>query len=117
MSASSPQPNAAPAGVATPAPAPRPPPPASASDVLAQGRAPFDACYARARTVRPDLPRTTVEMTFTMDDDGKLLNVDFVYRNRMDDAAKDCMRAAAEALKFPPSLRGKQTGTIVFTPP
>ena len=55
-------------------------------------------------------------MTFTMDDNGKLLNVDFVYRNRMDDGAKDCMRDAAEALKFPPSLRGKQTGTIVFTP-
>ena len=116
MNASSPQTSAAPAAVATPTPPPRPLPPASASDVLAQGRAPFDACYARARAVRPDLPRTTVEMTFTMDDDGKLLNVDFVYRNRMDDAAKDCMRAAAEALKFPPSLRGKQTGTIVFTP-
>jgi len=56
-------------------------------------------------------------MTFTMDDDGTLLNVDFKYRNRVDDAAKDCMRAAAEALKFPPSLHGKQTGTIVFTPP
>jgi hypothetical protein len=51
-----------------------------------------------------------------MDDGGKLLNVDLAYRNRMDDAAKDCMRAAAEALIFPPSLHGKQTGTIVFTP-
>ena len=52
-----------------------------------------------------------------MDDAGKLLNVDFKYRHRIDDAAKDCMRAAAEALTFPPSLHGKQTGTIVFTPP
>jgi len=94
-----------------------PPPPASASDVLAQGRAPFDACYALARKIRPDLPRTSVEMTFAMDADGKLLTVDFAYRHRMDDAAKDCMRKAAEGLTFPPSLRGKQTGTIVFTPP
>jgi hypothetical protein len=85
--------------------------------VLAQGRAPFDACYALARRTNPDLPRTSVEMTFTMDDGGKLLNVDFAYRNRMDDAAKDCIRNAAEAVRFPPSLRGKQTGTIVFTPP
>jgi hypothetical protein len=84
--------------------------------VLAQQRAPFDACYALARKTHPDLPATRVEMTFTMDDNGKLLNVDFAYRNRMDDAAKDCMHAAAEGVKFPPSLRGTQVGTIVFTP-
>jgi hypothetical protein len=107
----------APAAAPAPAPAVPPPPPASATDVLSQGRAPFDACYALARKTRPDLPRTTVEITFTMDDKGKLLTVDLAYRNRMDDAAKDCMRAAAEALTFPPSLHGKQTGTIVFTPP
>jgi hypothetical protein len=108
--------SASPAPVPT-APSPLPPPPASATDVLSQGRAPFDACYALARKTRPDLPRTSVEITFSMDDAGKLLNVDLAYRNRMDDAAKDCMRTAAEALKFPPSLHGKQTGTIVFTPP
>jgi hypothetical protein len=107
----------APAAAPAPSPAVPPPPPASATDVLSQGRAPFDACYALARKTRPDLPRTTVEITFTMDDKGKLLTVDLAYRNRMDDAAKDCMRAAAEALTFPPSLHGKQTGTIVFTPP
>jgi hypothetical protein len=107
----------APAAAPAPAPAVPPPPPASATDVLSHGRAPFDACYALARKTRPDLPRTTVEITFTMDDKGKLLTVDLAYRNRMDDAAKDCMRAAAEALTFPPSLHGKQTGTIVFTPP
>jgi hypothetical protein len=93
------------------------PPPMTATDVLTQGRAPFDACYALARKTRPSLPRTSVEITFAMDDAGKLLNVDLVYRNRMDDAAKDCMRAAAEALTLPPYLHGKQTGTIVFTPP
>jgi hypothetical protein len=89
----------------------------SASDVLSQGRAPFDACYALARRSNPNLGRTSVEVTFTMDDGGKLLTVDFAYRNRMDDAAKDCMRDAAEALKFPPSLHGRQTGTIAFAPP
>jgi hypothetical protein len=110
-------PEASPAPGAAPVPAVPPPPPASATDVLTQGRVPFDACYALARKTRPDLQRTTVEITFTMDDKGKLLTVDLAYRNRMDDAAKDCMRAAAEALTFPPSLHGKQTGTIVFTPP
>jgi hypothetical protein len=95
-----------------------PPTPATASDALTQGRAPFDACYALARKTRPDLRRTSLEITWTMDDAGKLLNVDFAYKNRMDDAAKDCMRAAAEALTLPPALQhGKQTGTIVFTPP
>ena len=98
------------------APSP-PPPPTSATDVLSQGRAPFDACYALARKTRPDLPRTSVEITFSMDDAGKLFSVDLVYRNRMDEATKDCMRTAAEALKFPPSLHGKQTGTIVLAPP
>jgi hypothetical protein len=105
--------NAKPAAPVAPAP---PPPPSTASDVLSRGRAPFDACYTLARASNPSLPRTSVEMTFSMDDDGKLLNVDFVYRNRMDDTAKDCVRKAAEALTFPPSLRGKQTGTIVFAP-
>ena len=117
VTASSPQGSAAPGAASPTIPLPPPPPPASASDVLTQGRAPFDACYALARKGHPDLRRTSVEITFTMDDEGKLLNVDFAYRNRMDDAAKDCMRTAAEALKFPPSLHGKQTGTIVFNPP
>lgn len=86
------------------------------SDVLVEGRAPFDACYAQARKTQPNLPRTSVEMTFSMDDDGKLLNVEFAYRNRMDDPAKDCMRKAAEGVKIPPSLHGTQVGTLVFTP-
>jgi len=98
------------------APAP-PPPPATASDVLARGRAPFDACYTLARKTSSNLVHTSVEMTFTVEDDGKVLGVDLAYRNRMDDPAKACMRTAAEALAFPPSLHGKQTGTIVFTPP
>ena len=108
----------APPSVATPPPAPPPPPPpATASDVLAGSRAPFDASYAHARKTRPDLGRTSVEILFSMDDSGKLYSVELTYRNRMDDAAKDCMRKAAEAMTFPPALRGKQTGTIVFTPP
>jgi hypothetical protein len=85
--------------------------------VLAQGRAPLDACYARARQARPDLRRTSVEITFTLDDSGKPVTVALEYRHRMDEPAKECMRTAALALQFPPSLRGKQTGTIEFTPP
>jgi hypothetical protein len=69
-----------------------------------------------AKKLNPNLLRTSVEITFTIDDDGKLLNVDFTYRNRFEDAAKDCMRKAAESLKLPSALRGKQTGTIVFSP-
>jgi hypothetical protein len=115
VAASPPATGAAPAH--PPAAPAAPPPPLTATDVLAQGRAPFDACFALARKTHPDMPRTSVEITFMMDDDGKLKNVDFAYRNRVDDSAKDCMRTAAEGLKFPPSLHGTQTGTIVFTPP
>ncbi len=82
-----------------------------------RNRAPFDACYALAKKTRPDIGRTNVQITPEgMDDYGKLLNVSFIYRNKMDDSAKDCMRTAAEALKFPSSLRGTQTGTIMFNP-
>jgi hypothetical protein len=35
----------------------------------------------------------------------------------MDDASKECMRNAALGLRFPESMTGKQTATIVFTPP
>ncbi len=108
--------SAAAAPAAPAPPPPPPPPPPTATDVINQGRAPFDACYALARKTNPNLGRTNIEMTFTMGDDGKLANVDFVYRNRMDDTAKTCMRRAAEGLTFPASLHGTQTGTIVFTP-
>ena len=91
--------------------------PSSANEVLAAGRAPFDACYAMARKANSNLGHTNVSITFTMDDQAKLLSVDLTYRNRMDDAAKECMRAAAEALKFPPSLHGTQVGVVEFTPP
>ena len=90
--------------------------PENASELLAQQRAPFDACYAKARQARTDLGRTNVEITFTRDG-AKLVSVDLKYRNRWDEAAKDCMRAAAEALSFPATMDGTQTGTIVFSPP
>lgn len=63
------------------------------------------------------LRHTSVEITFTLDDSGKPVTVALEYRHRMDESAKECMRTAALALQFPPSLRGKQTGTIEFTPP
>jgi hypothetical protein len=115
-------PAAAPVSSSSPPPSPpavavAPAPPTSATEVLAQGRAPLDACYARARQARPDLRRTSVEITFTLDDSGKPVTVALEYRHRMDEAAKECMRTAALALQFPAPLRGKQTGTIEFTPP
>jgi hypothetical protein len=87
------------------------------SDVLASHRAGLDACYARARAENPNLGRTSVEMTFTIEADGKPRTVDLKYRHRMGDRAKECLRDAALALTFPASLAGSQTGTIVFAPP
>lgn len=91
--------------------------PATVSDVLASHRAALDACYVRARAESPNLGRTSVEMTFTIEADGKPRTVDLKYRHRMTDRAKECLRDAALALTFPASLAGTQTGTIVFTPP
>jgi hypothetical protein len=91
--------------------------PATPSDVLASHRAAFDTCYAQARTLDPTLGRTRVEMTFTVDADGTPHTVDLKYRNRMEDRPKECMRDAALALHFPPSMQGTQTATIVFAPP
>jgi hypothetical protein len=99
------------------APPPTPKAPTTATEVLTAGRAPLDACYALARKTNPNLGHTNVQITFSMDNAGKLQSVELTYRNRMDDSAKDCMKAAAEALKFPPSLTGQQVGTIEFTPP
>jgi hypothetical protein len=91
--------------------------PATPDDVVAGNRSALDACYAQARTSDPKLGRTKVEMTFAIDADGKPKTVDFKYRHRMEDHAKDCMRDAALALHFPPSMQGTQTATILFTPP
>jgi len=92
-------------------------PPASPTEVIARDRAPFDSCYARARATDPTLGRTSVEMTFTIDAEGTPRTVDLQYRHRMDDRAKECLRDAALALRFPVSMQGKRSGTIVFTPP
>jgi outer membrane biosynthesis protein TonB len=91
--------------------------PTTPDGVVANNRAPFDVCYAKARTLEPRLGHTKVEMTFTIDTDGTPKNVDFKYRHRFDDAAKDCMRDAALGLHFPPTMAGTQTATISFAPP
>jgi hypothetical protein len=132
--ACAPAPVAAPPGAATPAAAPAAPaasaapyqpavPPAPAAsnavtvtDVVARHRAGLDACYAKARAESPNLGRTTVEMTFTIDDEGKPKTVDLKYKHRIEDRAKECMRDTALQLRFPAALQGTQTGTIVFSP-
>src|SRR5271165_6974149 len=91
--------------------------PATPDDVVANSRAGFDACYAQARALDPKLGRTKVEAIFAIDADGKPKTVDFKYRHRMEDKAKDCMRDAGLALHFPASMQGVQSATIVFTPP
>ena len=113
--AAAPSTAAAPPAPATPAPAP-PSVPATPDDVVAANRSGLDACYAKARTLDPKLGHTKVEMTFTIDPDGKPKNVDFKYNRLVADAAKDCMRDAALGLHFPPSMQGTQTATIHFAP-
>lgn len=108
-------PSAAAAPPASTAPAP-PPAPATVSDVLASNRAALDACYSKARAASPNLGRTSVEMTFAIDAEGKPKTVDLKYKHRMEDRAKECLRDAALSLHFPVSLQGSQTGTIVFAP-
>jgi hypothetical protein len=112
-------PPAAPSSAAaTSAAAPAAPPaPSTPSEVLAQSRAPFDACYAQARTADTALGRTKVEITFAVGAEGAPQTVDLKYRNRFSDKAKDCMRDAALAVRFPAAMTGTQTGTIEFTPP
>jgi len=91
--------------------------PTTPSEVLASNRAAFDGCYAQARTKDPTLGRTKVEMTFTIDAEGRPQTVDLKYRNRFEDRAKECMRDAALSLQFPVAMQGTQTATIAFSPP
>jgi hypothetical protein len=116
--------NASIAAVATaPASDPRPqvttaPPPreTSVTDILVSGRASFDDCYSRGRASDRQLGRTSIAFTFDVDAAGKPTTVDLQYRNRMDDSAKECMRDAALRIAFPPSMQGRQTGTLAFRP-
>jgi hypothetical protein len=97
--------------------APTPSAPSTPSDVVESNRSAFDACYAQARTKDPALGRTRVELTFNVNADGRPQTVDLKYRNRFDDQAKECMRDAALALRFPAAMQGIQSATIQFTPP
>jgi hypothetical protein len=97
--------------------APSPSAPTTPSDVVESSRSAFDACYSQARAKDPTLGRTKVEITFTINADGRPQTVDLKYRNRFDDQAKECMRDAALSLRFPASMQGIQAATIQFTPP
>lgn len=122
------QPPSAPASAATtsafgtagrePAPATSAAPavPSSPTEAVAQQRSSLDACYALARASNPNLGRTSIEIAFAIDTQGKPITVDLQYRHRMDDKAKECMRDAALALRFPPSMQGRQTATLSFAP-
>jgi hypothetical protein len=88
----------------------------TASDILANERGPIDACYASARAIDPQLGQTSITFSFAIDSAGKPTTVDLQYRHRMDDRAKECLRDAALALSFPPSMQGRQTATLTFRP-
>jgi hypothetical protein len=102
---------------ATPAASATPSTPSTPDEVVAAHRSGLDACYTKARAGDAKLGHTKVEMTFVIDADGVAKTVDFKYRHRMDDVSKNCMRDAALALRFPASMAGTQTATIVFSPP
>jgi hypothetical protein len=109
--------SAAPAASAGTVAAAAPSVPTTPSEVLESNRAAFDGCYAQARAKDPALGRTRVEMTFTINADGRPQTVDLKYRNRFEDRTKECMRDAALSLQFPASMQGTQTATIAFSPP
>jgi hypothetical protein len=91
--------------------------PSSATEAVVQQRASLDACYMLARASNPNLGRTSIGIAFAIDTQGKPITVDLQYRHRIDDKAKECMRDAALALQFPPSMQGRQTATLAFAPP
>jgi hypothetical protein len=107
---------ALPGAPATSAAAPAPPAPATPGEVLDRNRSAFDACYARALAADASLGRTRVDITFAVSAEGVPQTVDLKYRNRFDDKAKECMRDAALAARFPASMQGAQTATIAFAP-
>jgi hypothetical protein len=86
------------------------------TDILGDERGPLDACYATARATNSQLGQTSISFAFVIDGGGKPITVDLEYRRRMDDRTKECMRDAALALPFPPSMQGPQTATLVFKP-
>jgi hypothetical protein len=89
---------------------------ATVSDILTSERGAFEACYAAARAADLRLGQTSIVFSFDIDAGGKPITVDLQYRHRMDDSAKECMRDAALALSFPPSMQGRQTATLTFRP-
>jgi len=86
------------------------------ADILADERGPLDTCYAAARVTDPQLGQTSINFALVIGGGGKPMTVDLEYRHRMDERTKACMRDAALALSFPPSMRGQQTATLVFKP-
>lgn len=113
------EPSAATAPPSATASAATPPPPVAPTtpeDVVARGHAPFDACYAQARSLDPKLGRVKVGMTFAVGADGKPTHVDLTYNRVLADSAKDCMRDAALGLSFPPSMQGTQSATTTLAP-
>jgi hypothetical protein len=91
--------------------------PSSTTEAVVRQRASLDACYALARASNPNLGRTSIEIAFAIDAQGKPITVDLQYRHRIDEKAKECMRDAALALRFPPSMQGRQAATLSFAPP
>lgn len=115
-------------GGAAPAASPEPPSAPSAAattsgsegrtsiyDVVGANRDGLDRCWEQARATSKGLPSaTSVDFTFDVDPAGVPHTVDLQYKHRFEEDAKECLRTAALALRFPEHLAGKQTVTVAF---
>jgi hypothetical protein len=111
------QPPSAPAATVSAAPEPLPGAlPANVGEAAARNRKSFDDCYERARAVNPNLGSTRVDVVVELDASGKPVTVDVHYKHKFDEAAKDCMRTAALALRVAPTNDDHQHATLLFEP-
>jgi TonB family protein len=114
--ASSPAPQTPETSAVAPPPPAAPPPPSTNpdADAVQASRPALRACYDKARAANPALGRTTVTVSLRVDPAGHVSTVDLDYNHRFDDAAKQCMKDAAFAIKLPGGEPRRVTVPITF---
>jgi hypothetical protein len=102
---------------APPAPAATPTTPLPSSnpdaDAVEAARPSLRACYDKARSANPALGRTMVTLAMHVEG-GHVFSVNIEYKQRFDDASKQCMRDAALAIAFPPGDPRKVEIPVTF---
>jgi hypothetical protein len=90
----------------------------TAEQVVASSRDGLDKCWDDARASwkgMPPMPQaTTVDITFDIETDGVPHQVHLDYKHRLPEDAKECLRQAALAVKFPDYLAGKPKVPVSF---